>query len=77
MDSLSSGHLPILLDLGDEEGLLRTYTRTFTDWAQFSEALGITFSTFSALLSTPAYLMLLLLNRGRFDHGVSHRHDNL
>jgi hypothetical protein len=28
---LSSDHLPVLLDLGDEKELLRTYTRTFTD----------------------------------------------
>jgi hypothetical protein len=28
-----SDHLEILLNLGDEKGLLRTYTRTFREWA--------------------------------------------
>jgi hypothetical protein len=51
-----SDQLPILLDLGEEKELLRTYTRTFAALAQLPDALDITFSTFSALLNTLALL---------------------
>jgi hypothetical protein len=44
------------IDLGEGEDLLRTYTRTFMGWAQFSEALDRTFSMSSALIRTHALL---------------------
>ncbi|KAJ3626874.1 hypothetical protein Zmor_004219 [Zophobas morio] len=57
---LTPDQLQNLLNLGDEKELLRTYTRTFTDWAQFSKALDITFSTSSAFLRAPALLDVAL-----------------
>jgi hypothetical protein len=56
LHELSSDHLPVILELGDEKDTPKTITRFFTNWDKYAEFLETTLPPCPSLPSTPALL---------------------